>query len=129
MKMVRDLRKSPALVSVEQMEELESAITADGPGVTRRCAVSLLTRRGEELPNKVADDREFAVGCASLHHCLDGYVGSVKNLLELLKLVQARLIVALATREDLSELLVEGRAMTAPDVPGILCLAGTETRQ
>lgn len=107
--LLRKLRAAPAAMSRDQMETAERSVTDNAHGVYRRLAFALLTISGNELVDKVGADREFALECARVQVGLRHYAGLLKLLSEHMDMVDARLLIALATRDDMDAILAEAQ--------------------
>jgi hypothetical protein len=101
------VRTSPATLSEAEMRELEEAVRADHFGYARRGALGVLTQTGAEIINAVAEDRPTAVAFADLLNRITAYRNALTDLLDLLRQAEARLLVALANRDDMQEVMAE----------------------
>lgn len=81
--------------------------THDGP--MRRMALAMLTETGVRILESVRDPR-FAMAYADMLRSLGDYDEQLGQLKELMSTARARLLIALATREDLDEILVQAEA-------------------
>jgi hypothetical protein len=107
-KMLRNIRKSPALMTHEQMYEYEKGVQTDS-GIARRGALAVLTQPGAKLIDGIYQDRETAVAMAAMYELISVYHKDLEGLTKLVDVALARLIVALANRTDMNEILAEGR--------------------
>jgi hypothetical protein len=108
-KILRKVRKAPAVFSKNEMESLESKIRADADGVTRRVALAVLTQSGAKILDSIAGDREAAVGFAECSQNLTDYISRLRQLIEVMEAAQVRLLVGLARREDMHAVLHEAK--------------------
>jgi hypothetical protein len=76
---------------------------------TRRMALAMLTETGVKTLESVRD-RKFAMAYADMLRTLGDYDKRLGQLKELMSTARARLLVALATREDMDEILVQAEA-------------------
>lgn len=104
--MLARVRSAPALLNQAQVYAIESAIQGD---VNRRAAFAIASLTGEDLIEKVSADREFAVTVGDIFHRLDDVKSRYKQLLDLFETLHARLAIAVAVREDMTEILAESR--------------------
>ncbi len=111
MKMLRTVRKAPALMTHDQMENLERTIQADD-GVARRMGLAVAAMPGGELIGKVEADRNAAVTFATIDECVTEYLHKLKGLTAVLEVAQTRLLIALATREDMADVIAEAKKST-----------------
>ncbi len=112
-KILRDYKGPPPLMTKGTMFELDAAISADNFGVSRRTAFMFLTEPCSELIKRIRNDRESAVAAASMLDGFTRYRDCLGDLQSWMDEAQKRIGVALATREDMGEVLAEGKASTA----------------
>jgi hypothetical protein len=105
------LHDAAPLVSRRRIQKLEQ--TAELRDWVRRAMWLVLAMPGKELIDKVAADRQAAVAWAHLSDASAEYRNSVCRILEFVEVMQARLLVALATREDMDQLFAEVRRSKA----------------
>ena len=79
-------------------------------GVTRRSALLYMARPWKETAQAIAQNHDTAVAFASVAHCLQEDVKRYKTLADLLGRAETRLMVALAVRTDMDEVLSLGKA-------------------
>ncbi len=110
------VKAAPAWFTHEQMAKAEREFQANG--VTRRIALAVLTKSGQELIDAVSADRDFAVAMADWSAGGDGYLAGLEAERKTVEHAQARVLIALAHREDMDEVLSEARSTTsAPAIP------------
>lgn len=102
------LETKEALLTCEDMDEIEALWERHRR--TRRAALALLTKPWAQLNQEVIEDRGFAVAVAQIKTFADE-VGLYKGLAELMEAVSVWCMVALAGREDMSEVLEEANAL------------------
>jgi hypothetical protein len=108
-KFLRQLREAPAVFTDAEMYSLEAKIGADGDGPTRRIALAVLTTSGSRLLDEIAADRDYAVAVADVYQHLDGYLGRLRELTELMSAAQVRMMLALANREDMYAVMQQAK--------------------
>lgn len=104
--MLARVRAAPALLDESQVYAIESKINGD---VTRRAAFALAAIAGGDLIEKISADREFAVVVGDVFNSLGEVKARYQQLLDLFESIHARLAVAVAVREDMTEILAESR--------------------
>ena len=77
----------------------------DEHGLTRRMALHSLCRAGADLIDGIEKDQEIALAMAELSSNLTDYINRLKSLTEIMESAQARLLVSLAQRADMTEIL------------------------
>lgn len=105
--MTAKVKAAPAWFTHEQMMKAEREFQANG--VTRRLALSLLTKSGQELIDAVSTDRGLAVAMAEWSAQNTQYLAGLEAERKAVGHAQARVMVALAHRLDLDEVLSEAR--------------------
>lgn len=105
-KILRQMRRAPAVFTHDEVHSLESKISADADGPARRIALAVLTQPGVKLLDAVAD-RSYAVAIADSSQRLGEYLGRLHQLTDVLESAQMRMVVALATREDMQSVIEE----------------------
>jgi hypothetical protein len=73
----------------------------------RRAALLMLTKPGAELVKMVSENRDYALALAELSKPLADHVQHLQGLVYLLKSVEARTMVLLASRPDMMSILEE----------------------
>lgn len=106
-KLVETTKVSPALWSKNQMYEIEKLIQQDQ---MRRVTFSFGCLTGKELLEKIESDREYAVIAAGLSNKLPEIIGKYKSLVESFEIIHSRLIVGLAVREDMLDVIEAGKS-------------------
>lgn len=104
--MLARLRAAPALLDESQVYAIESKIKGD---VTRRAAFAIASVPGADLLEKISTDREFAVAVGDVFNSLGEVKARYQQLLELFESIHARLMIAVAVRDDMEEILAESR--------------------
>ncbi len=82
-------------------------------GIWRRMALAFLSRTWNETADPVRTERESALAFAAVFHALEETAGNYKRIAELMESAKARLMVALATREDMAQILAEAKSESA----------------
>ena len=100
------IENAPALLSHEQMDQIESAIQRDS---FRRAALAFATSTGAHLCQRIEKDRTFAVASAEVYTELAHVIARCHGLIELLEGIRVRLMVALCGREDMDSLFTDVR--------------------
>ncbi len=98
---------APAWLKRDQLEELESVIQRDS---IRRAALLFATMTGNELCEKIQNDRDFAVSASAVHLRMKEAKERYHELADLIDNVSTRISIALCGREDMREVLQEGEA-------------------
>ena len=106
-RLIEQVKASPAILSEEQMYNLEDCIQKDQ---SRRIAFAVAKFSGKELCEKIVEDRNFAVAAAGVFSDLEAVEGRYQELVDLFSTLHARLLVALCLREDVNAVLEEGMA-------------------
>ena len=104
--MLERLRAAPALLDESQVYAIERTIRGD---VTRRAAFAIASVAGADLIEKISADREFAVAVGDIFNSLDELKARHQQLGELFETIHARLVIAVAVREDMTEILAASR--------------------
>lgn len=104
--MLARLRAAPALLDESQVYAIENSIQRD---VNRRAAFAIASVAGADLLEKISTDREFAVAVGDVFNSLGEVKARYQQLLELFETIHARLAIAVAVREDMTEILAESR--------------------
>jgi hypothetical protein len=109
-------REAPAVLTQDKMFSLEKAIEADREGVCRRPALTVLTKPGKHLLDEIGNDAELAAAeSAQILQALGPYTERLQSLLDMRLKSEAWLMVALATREDMNELLAPAEVPERPN--------------
>jgi len=106
-RLYEQVEASPALINMEQVDTIEKIIRTD---MFRRAALLFATSSGAEICDKILNDRDFALAAADVFQGLDGAETRYRQLADLLAAIHARLLVALAGREDMQEILDEAKS-------------------
>lgn len=106
-RVLEQVRAAGPLLEKQQMYTIEKNIQADR---MRRVALATATQSSSDLIQKIEVDREFAVLCGGIFDGMGELIERYKQLIDLFETVQARLAVALATREDMVGVIEEGKA-------------------
>lgn len=102
------LSDEPATITCEQMDAIEQHWRDTMP--TRRCALAMLTKPFADLRDKVLEDRELALAIADSMQCANRELPRYKATIKLLEKAAALAAVAMAGREDMTEILDEVEA-------------------
>ena len=103
-RMLEKLRAAPALMTIEEVYDFDDKVRVDNDGFARRMALATFTRPGAEILDLIGSDDKFAAACAWQFRAVSEYIGRLEQLFELMKALQAKLRVALATRSDMAAL-------------------------
>jgi len=104
-KVLRQMKASPAVLTQEQIQVIETRMQQDTDGVIRRMALAVIALSGAQLIEKVGKgDRESAQSVAQVMEHIGEYIGRAKALVEWLEAAQLRCMIALAYRDDGDEL-------------------------
>lgn len=106
---LKDYKRRPALMSKETVFELDAAIRADKFGVSRRLGLLFLSKPCKELIENVQCDREFAVAVAQASDSVTEYRERLGDLVSSMEESEKRMMIALATREDMQAVLAEAK--------------------
>ncbi len=111
---VKQLTATPAQLTCEQMDKIEARWRNDMND--RRCALAMLTKAGGELSEIVKKDRLFAEAAAAVQQHIPQLIEFHKTMIQLFQRVDAWLLIALAERDDMRDLLTAAKAeFEAPD--------------
>lgn len=101
------LEAAPPILEKGVMLKLEELIQKDQ---MRRFAFACMTIDGKKLCDDIANDREFAVIASGLSTELGNIKGRYQALVELFNELERRLILALCSREDMEQVIEEGKS-------------------
>lgn len=104
--MLARLRAAPALLDEAQVYAIENKIQGDE---YRRAAFAIASLAGADLLEKISTDREFAVAVGAVFNSLGKVKARYQQLLDVFEAINARLMIAVAVREDMKEILAESR--------------------
>jgi len=107
---LRNYEKRPALMSQDTVFELDDAIRADRFGTARRMALLMLTKPCAELIQEVSKDRKFALAAAAFAGGISSYRSALDDLRDWIEESEKRILVALATLPDMTEVFAEAQA-------------------
>lgn len=96
------------LLTCEDMDEIEAMLERQRRN--RRAALVLLTKPWAWLNQQVTEDRGFAVAVAQIKMLADE-VGLYRGLAEFMEAASVWGMIALASREDMSEVIEEAKAL------------------
>jgi len=99
------LETEEAALTCEEMDIIEQFWRDDMRN--RRCALVFLTKPFSEIREQIESDRGFAVCAAAAMDCIEP--DRYQTIANLLRDVQRRLMVAVACREDMEEVLEEAK--------------------
>jgi len=111
MKLIRAARKAPALIKREDVERFERR--AQQRDIGRRLMWVILSMSGKDLIEQVRTDRVYAVNMAVVADGMQRYRESNAQLNSFVDSAEARLMVALAYRKDMDEVIAEAREQPA----------------
>lgn len=104
------LDAADAFITDQQLDLIEEIISHDA---VRRAGLVFATMPGRELCKKIEQDRDFAVCAASTLSGLNDAKIRYQELAELLKQVHTRILLALCGREDMENVVADGRELAA----------------
>ncbi len=99
--------KGPAL-TLDDMDTIEQVWNTQMP--MRRCTLAMMTKPYSWLAQKVETDRDFALTVAGIYGALCNGVGFYKTVANLMEQAEAKMMIALCTREDMDALIAEAEA-------------------
>jgi hypothetical protein len=99
-----EFKESPAIMSLDEAEAADRAHREDADGIIRRAAFAFLTRSGAQLLEAV-NDRNHALTFARCEQGLNEYRQKLEALAKLMRVAEMRLLVALATRDDMTAVM------------------------
>lgn len=106
-RMTENVQNAPAIVEVAQVRSIEAKFLSEGK-YTRQSASVILSITGAELMERTIADRSFAATAAHLQQSIVSYTKWVQEYLDnILGAAEARLMIALAQRPDMMELMKE----------------------
>ena len=116
-KLLRDFDAQPAQITNEQLDKIEADFLGLSKRRSRRSALLSLTMSGMELTKTVTGDREDALAWAVASTCIHEYASRLREFADLMERASTRIGVALCSREDMRELVLEAEAeATRPEV-------------
>lgn len=102
--------REPA-IPVELLDVIERDINGTGVhAVNRRAAMAYLATPFKKTADAIRTDRETALALAAVYFAIQGSLKSYKSLVGFMCAAEARLMVALAQREDMQEILALAEA-------------------
>ena len=110
--MLDALYANPALLTTKQVDTIEGVFREKRFGMNRRAALAIAVQDGPFF-RSLKDDRQKAVLMAAVLETTTGQVNMLRELVELFETVNARLMLAIAAREDCNEVMKEGATMLA----------------
>lgn len=115
LRMFKQFAKSPAMLTEDMFTEIERGLSTGADGVTRRCGLAMMIKSGRELVDLAQGKRESAVLLAMGAECAKHSAERLRELAGIMDSAHARLLLALASREDMEEVLAEGKAEVVAD--------------
>lgn len=103
--MLQRITEDPAVFTDEQIDAIEKRAQADG--ITRRAMLAFLSKPGKWALETIAQDREAAVAFADLQAQILDYLDRDKSMREFFAAANVRILIALAQREDMDEIIAE----------------------
>jgi hypothetical protein len=100
------------LISPELMGKMEEVFQSRGFGIDRRMCLAVATMGGDWFKS-LETDRERAVTAASILNSAKDQAGKLQDVLNAIEGVQARLLIAIAARQDCREVCKEADALSA----------------
>jgi hypothetical protein len=114
-KLLSDFDAQPAQITKEQVAEIEKTFTAVDPARARRTALASLALSGMELTKKAVGDRDDALTLAQARVLIERYASSLREFAGIIESAGVRIGIALCSRDDMQELVVEAEAKIASD--------------
>ncbi|MBA3774003.1 MAG: hypothetical protein H0X13_16380 [Ramlibacter sp.] len=108
--MLAKVLSHPPLLSGSDVDAIESVFQSPDFGRRRRCALAGAMQSGAEL-SRIKDDRELAVVLAGVMAAAGDQSRKLAELAEVFSALSARIVVALAMREDFQNVMDEGAEM------------------
>lgn len=106
-RLFEQLEAAPPFFDKEEMYKLEESIQRDQ---MRRASFAIASLSGKELCEKVVEDREFAVIAGGVLSELGAIKERYQQLTNIFSGLEGRLMIALCSREDMNEVIAEGKA-------------------
>lgn len=106
-RLFEQLEASAPLFDKEEMYEIEESIQRDQ---MRRVAFAIASLSGKELCEKIVADRDFAVIAGGVLSELGAVKERYQQLMDIFSWLDGRLMIALCSREDMNEVIAEGKA-------------------
>ena len=101
----RRIMRSPALLKdVDRAER-----TAQLRDWVRRATWHFMAMSGKEIISRCRKDRDFAIALALMQEHTRPYVTNLKQIIAFVEGIDARILVALACREDMSDVIAEAK--------------------
>lgn len=110
-KLVERVEAEPAVFTLDQVRQGNRSL--DEIQYVRKIAAFLLSRSGRELMDDVAGKRDLAVALAEWSDQVKRFEEKTQATLEMVTAAYTRLIVALACRDDMDQVLNEARGKGA----------------
>lgn len=103
----RVAESEPAFLSGEHVDNLEDWLQSSS--LTRRASLTLLTRSFSDLQKDVRTNQEAAKALAGVFVLQDDLINCIKTLSDCIEKSQATLMLLLAEREDMRELIDQAK--------------------
>lgn len=104
--------EAPASVSATVLDDIEKAFGTNHWGPTRRAALAFMSKTGREQMEIFTDSRSGAVAIATLDEGVREYSRQLRALADIMDAASARILLGLAQREDMSEVIEEATSAT-----------------
>ncbi|HTE42635.1 MAG TPA: hypothetical protein VK629_17575 [Steroidobacteraceae bacterium] len=112
-KIVMSVKQAGPLFPREDMDDLERHIAADKFGFERRAGLAAVSMEGKDLLNCIADSTESAEAFADLEYRIGNYLEALRGLVLWMEEAHRRILVSLAYRPDVQQLLDKAEARRA----------------
>lgn len=112
------LMAQPAQLTPEQRDEMESMFTGNNRGYWRRLALASLARSMPALVDSVTGEREVALEFMRAKFEISEYATQLRSFADMMDSASLRIGIALCSREDMSVLMEEAKAMDSGQVVG-----------
>jgi hypothetical protein len=106
-KMYRQIMRQPAFLKESDVDRLER--TAQFRDWVRRAMGRFLAMSGKQTIQRCRKDRDFAVALAIMSEHTGPYKDNLKQLMGFVDALDGRMLIALACREDMTEIISEAK--------------------
>jgi len=112
-RLFEQLKAAPAILSTEQVYDLEKKIRGDQ---IRRAAFALASMSGIDLINAIESDRDFAVTACGISDEMKDLQEKYRGLVEVFGGVHGRIMLALTSRDDMLQIMEEEKSVFTSEV-------------
>ncbi len=111
LKILDDFEAQPSQITDDEIAQIEKVFGRNQPfGPCRRVALASLGRSGRQLIEGIENDRKTALAVAAAELGIKNYANRLRDLAEMMDKASTRILVALAFREDMTEIRAEAKA-------------------